>query len=42
MDVAEAVAYAKAVPKFFNVQIMELADRYNDHIKVNYADCYFN
>ena len=33
--VAEVVAYAKAYSNLFNLQIMEVADIYDDHSKVN-------
>jgi len=38
---AEVVAYDKAYPKLFNVQIMKVANRYDDQIRVICADCYF-
>ena len=39
--VAEVVASVKAHPKLFNVQIMEVAEIYDEHIRVDVADCYF-
>ena len=39
--VAEEVAYVKPYPKLFNVEIMEVTDRYDDQIRFNCAVCYF-
>ena len=40
--VAEVVAYVETFPKLFNVQMMEVVDRYDHHMRVKCADCYFH
>ena len=36
--VVEVVAYAKAYPTLFNLQVIEVADRYDGHIRFNCVD----
>ena len=40
--VAVVVAYSKPYPKLFNVEIMDVANGYDDYINVKCADGYFH